>query len=69
MLNPDKIVSLKEGRFSGVIKRGEERKEVILLTTILLKNKELSYHDASCRALCIQTSLNEGLHHTLNITI
>ena len=43
--------------------------ELIVCTATLPKNQKLSYHSVSYRALCIQTSLNEGLHHALRIAI
>lgn len=48
---------------------GEGTEELIVCTATLSKNKKLSYHSVSDRALCIQTSLNEGLYHALRIAI
>lgn len=64
--------SMRDGRkprwcFSK--KGGEGMQELIVCTTTLSKNKKLSYHSVAYRALCIQTSLNEGLYHALRIAI
>lgn len=43
--------------------------QLIVCMATLPKNTKLSYHSASYRALCIQTSLNEGLRHASRIAI
>jgi len=43
--------------------------ELIVCNVTLAKNKKLSYHTVSHSALCIQTPLNEGLHHASHIAM
>lgn len=50
-------------------KGGERTEQLIVCMATLPKNTKLSYHSVSYRALCIQTSLNEGLRRALRIAI
>lgn len=67
--NPNDAMLEVEGSSTSVIRRGEGTEELIVCTATLPKNKKRSYHSVSYRALCIQTSLNEGLLHASRIAI
>lgn len=67
--SPEDAMSEVEGSSTGAIWRGEGTEELIVCTATLPKNKKRSYHSVSYRALCIQTSLNEGLLHALHTAI